>query len=802
MESEEEEKTTSGVGRRREESSAGEAEAGPRRCFSTGVKSPPPAPPGWSPEHQRWRPALHPAAAATHLVPDIVVEHVSSSTFSDTGTWLRQPSSCGSLSPVDVPSEAGAAAAAGRPLRALSDSSVYPLERCRHSTVSALPPGTRRRATDPPRSSMSLDLFASPSAVGDDPGPAELEMEVFGSEESSGSRAGVQPPSFTSVGWPVGGLGWQPSLQSLGPERSPKASWLRRHSDSNLTSGHGWQTGLRTEPYPIRSHSTGDTLLSAASSREQSSESAAQPPPPPREPAPDGERQRATIPSHLWSTAGRSWQQRASPAARKFFSEGSRQPVAHAEALQPYARSRSENIPSREFLFPTEKTTSVERRVEEVATVSELGAERTKVVDAPTRGALGGKTDGLVEKRLKLKKYLQTRYQMSQDRLHQSSGDVDDVFTERVSNPDRSAAAASEPKDLSTRPRTIAADDGERTAESDSGSSRYFSASSRLQDPSDPRPFHPAAVGRFPLSADDLPLSSVKREPTSPGIVPSGTSVFVFPPPSVPSHPLDSVAADWYHHHHQHHSAASPLASPLSETYQSTGVGGHFPRFFRRPSFPPDEGPYRASGGLRMAQHDVSAIRHRLACSLDISTEPAAAPAPLVAGADTAASGSARLSLAESVRQRLRSGGLRWHRHHHHHHLGDSGSQSSVDDPSTSSSSFSCPACPAAFSSYRHLADHMTDHVTSPPDAGEAPGAESASGKAVHLCPICQRSFSRGDMLTRHVRLHTGIRPYECSLCSQVSRTSLHAAAGSHSSPTRNTHTHTRLTALFPGLSR
>ncbi|VDQ09216.1 unnamed protein product, partial [Trichobilharzia regenti] len=37
-----------------------------------------------------------------------------------------------------------------------------------------------------------------------------------------------------------------------------------------------------------------------------------------------------------------------------------------------------------------------------------------------------------------------------------------------------------------------------------------------------------------------------------------------------------------------------------------------------------------------------------------------------------------------------------------------------------------------------------------------------------HVCTICSRQFSRSDMLVRHAHVHTGHRPFECTICGQA----------------------------------
>lgn len=79
-------------------------------------------------------------------------------------------------------------------------------------------------------------------------------------------------------------------------------------------------------------------------------------------------------------------------------------------------------------------------------------------------------------------------------------------------------------------------------------------------------------------------------------------------------------------------------------------------------------------------------------------------------------------------------------------------------------SNFVCPMCGNVFLSYNSLANHMVSHLPSEVITTQ----DGNNGSKVHLCKVCNRSFSRCDMLSRHMRLHTGLRPYECHLCRQV----------------------------------
>uniref|UniRef100_A0A8C6S8Y9 C2H2-type domain-containing protein n=1 Tax=Neogobius melanostomus TaxID=47308 RepID=A0A8C6S8Y9_9GOBI len=74
---------------------------------------------------------------------------------------------------------------------------------------------------------------------------------------------------------------------------------------------------------------------------------------------------------------------------------------------------------------------------------------------------------------------------------------------------------------------------------------------------------------------------------------------------------------------------------------------------------------------------------------------------------------------------------------------------------------YSCSHCPKTFSRKNNLQVHMRTHR-------ESAAADEAEGKKKHECPFCLKRFWTKQDSVRHIRVHTGERPFSCPTCQKA----------------------------------
>ncbi len=96
-----------------------------------------------------------------------------------------------------------------------------------------------------------------------------------------------------------------------------------------------------------------------------------------------------------------------------------------------------------------------------------------------------------------------------------------------------------------------------------------------------------------------------------------------------------------------------------------------------------------------------------------------------------------------------------------------------------------CPLCPETMSSQREFTAHIRGHNEVKPQ----PDPNDPTGQAkVYYCCLCSKMLSSFSSLDRHMLVHSGERPFSCTLCGQTFTTNGNMHRHKRTHGTRDSH--------------
>ncbi|KAJ3610124.1 hypothetical protein NHX12_022218 [Muraenolepis orangiensis] len=216
-----------------------------------------------------------------------------------------------------------------------------------------------------------------------------------------------------------------------------------------------------------------------------------------------------------------------------------------------------------------------------------------------------------------------------------------------------------------------------------------------------------------------------------------------------------STCAVSYHHHHHHHPHPHHPAPPSYSSAPKPADGALL-------SLVPDYGGFYPPSCQQDPQGPSYPDRKSLPYPLESLRMPPPPPPPPLTPLNTIRNFTlaAPCSAApEGPIMAAAAAAFNAHHHHHHHSLPLRPILRPRKYPNRPSKTpvherpYPCPAdgCDRRFSRSDELSRHVRIHT----------------GHKPFQCRVCMRSFSRSDHLTTHIRTHTGEKPFSCEQCGR-----------------------------------